>query len=229
MPRQARIVLPGQLYHVTQRGNFRQKVFFDDQDRALYLKYLEENAIKHGLHIYAFCLMGNHVHFIVKPNDEQSMANVFRVTHQKYSLYVNKRIDQFGHRWQSRFYSCLLLGDHISKAVRYVERNPVRAGIVNKPWQYAWSSARTHLGTTYQIITLSKISDYIQVSSWKKYLDQEEDEEDLNNIRQGTLQGKAFGPKEIVEEFEEKIGKGLGILSRGRPKAIKVTDTFISS
>jgi putative transposase len=217
MPRKARVVLPGELYHVTQRGNYRQKVFFDDQDRAVYLKYLEEYAQKYELKIYAFCLMDNHVHFIVSPCHNQSMAFAFRVTHQKYSLYLNKRLKQFGHRWQSRFYSCLLLGDHIQKAMRYVERNPVRAGMVNNPWQYAWSSARAHVGIRNKLLTLGDIKDYIEISYWKNYITQYDQDEDLYNIRIGTIQGKAIGPREMIEAIEKESGNKLTIRSRGRP------------
>ena len=217
MSRQARIVLPGQLYHVTQRGNFRQRIFFDDQDRVMYLKYIQENASMYKMDIYAYCLMDNHVHFIVKPTHEHSLAYAFRVTHQQYSLYLNKRLNQFGHRWQSRFYSCLLLGTHISKAIRYVERNPVRAGMVKKPWQYSWSSTRAHLGQSYKIITLANISDYIEVFSWREYLSQEEGREDIDNLRKGTMQGKAFGSKEEIEKVERVTGQQLSTVSRGRP------------
>jgi len=180
MPRQARIVLSGYLHHVTQRGNYRQNIFFEDQDRAIYLKYLNENAQKYGVQIYAFCLMDNHVHFIVKPIEKNSLAKTFRVVHQRYSLYLNNRLKQFGHRWQSRFYSCVLLGEHIVKAMRYVERNPVRAGMVQMPWQYAWSSARAHLGKKYKIITLSNIDDNYHVGSWKNYIAKEDSLEDIN-------------------------------------------------
>ena len=93
MPRQARIVMPGNLHHVTQRGNYRQDIFFEDQDRVVYLKYLNKNANQYDLDIYAYCLMDNHVHFIVKPNDYNSLAKVFIVTHQKYSLYINSRLE----------------------------------------------------------------------------------------------------------------------------------------
>ena len=102
MPRQSRIVMPGKLHHVTQRGNYRQNVFYDDQDRAVYLRHIDQNAKKYGVKIYAFCLMSNHVHFIVKPENRDSLAQTFRVTHQKYALYLNKRLKEFGHRWQSR-------------------------------------------------------------------------------------------------------------------------------
>ena len=145
------------------------------------------------------------------------MAYVFRVTHQKYSLYLNKRLKQFGHRWQSRFYSCLLLGDHIQKALRYVERNPVRAGIVNNPCKYTWSSASVHVGIKYKIISLTDINDYVEISSWKDYIAQYDEEEDLDNIRIGTAQGKAFGSMKMIEAIEKETGYNLMIKNRGRP------------
>lgn len=222
MPRKARVVFPNQIYHVTQRGNYRQRVFFDDQDRVIYLKYLEEYATKYELKIYAFCLMDNHVHFIVSPSHDKSMAYVFRVTHQKYSLYLNKRLNQFGHRWQSRFYSCLLLGGHIKKAIRYVERNPVRAGMIKYPWQYTWSSARAHLGKEYKVLTLADANDLINLSSWKDYLCEDDVSEDMDSIRMGTMQCKASGPIDMIMEFENRSGAKLLIKQHGRPCKNKV-------
>jgi putative transposase len=190
MPRQARIVMSGQLHHITQRGNYRQNVFLEDQDRVVYLKYFNEYAQKYGLFVYAFCLMDNHVHFIVKPMANEALAKTFRVTHQRYSLYLNKRLNQFGHRWQARYYSCILYGDHIVKALRYVERNPVRAGMVNLPWEYVWSSAGAHMGKEQKIITLSDLGEYYPVSSWREYVSTEDEQEDVFNIRQSTRQGQ---------------------------------------
>ena len=161
--------------------------------------------------------MDNHVHFIVKPLTEDSLAKTFRVTHQRYSLYLNNRLKQFGHRWQSRFYSCLLLGEHIAKAIRYVERNPVRAGMAQAPWQYAWSSARARLGKKYKIITLSDIDDNFHVDSWKKYIAQEDSQEDIINIRQSTKQGKAAGPLSNIQNMEMIVHRKLLVSNRGRP------------
>ena len=127
MPRCARIVWPGELHHITQRGNYRQNVFYEKQDRVVYLKYLEENARKYGLKVYAFCLMDNHVHFIVKPEARDSLAKALRVTHQRYALYLNKRLKEYGHRWQSRYYSCVLMGSHIARG-RYAMLRIIQSG-----------------------------------------------------------------------------------------------------
>ena len=113
MPRTARVVVPGYLYHVTQRGNYRQNVFEADQDRITYLKYIQERSRECGVSIYAFCLMDNHVHLIVKPKVQESLGRFFSVSHMKYAHYFHKKKKQRGHLWQGRFYSCLLCGDHI--------------------------------------------------------------------------------------------------------------------
>jgi putative transposase len=218
MPRQARIVFPGKLHHVTQRGNFRKKIFFDDQDRVVYLKYFNETAREYKTKIYAFCLMDNHVHFVVKPLARDSLGKTFRVAHQKYSLYLNKRFNEFGQRWQGRYYSCVVLGMHIPKVFRYVERNPVRARMVDNPWDYSWSSARMHLGKKYGIINLADAHDFIKVRSWKEYLMDEEGADDLKMVRLSTFQGRVYGPIEIIQELQKKSKQKLLPSPRGRPR-----------
>ena len=219
MSRQARIVLPGELHHITQRGNYRQRVFFDDQDRAVYLKYLDFNAKKYGVLIYAFCLMDNHVHFLVKPIKAESLAKTFRITHQRYSLYLNNRLNEYGHRWQSRYYSCVVLGTHIPTAVRYVEQNPVRARMVACAWHYPWSSAKAHTGKKYKIIALADIKEYVNIDSWKDFLSREELEEDLKVIRITTKQGRIYGPSDIIEHWQNRFKQKLTFQPKGRPRS----------
>ena len=120
----------------------------------------------------------------------------------------------------SRFYSCKLLDDHIAKAIRYVERNPVRAGMVGLPWQYTWSSARAQLGKQYKLIILSDIKDYVNIASWKDYLVQEDEKEDVMNIRKSTQQGKAVGPSSKIEDLERTINCKLKVSNRGRPSKV---------
>jgi putative transposase len=212
MPRQARLVLPGQLYHVTQRGNYKQNIFENVQDRAFYLRLIQEYSLKYGCDVFAFCLMNNHIHFIVKPKNEDSLANVFGRTNQRYGFYFNKKKDIKGHLWQERFYSCLLLGNHIQNAIRYVERNPVRAGMVTLPWDHVWSSARAHLGTVYNIIHLADIQEQVSVESWKDFLLEVEPPDVLTLIRKHTLKGKILGSDEQIRELELKTG--LKLLSK---------------
>ncbi len=219
MPRQARIVVPYHLHHVTQRGNYRQNIFEEDADRIYYLKLIEEYRNKYHNDIFAFCLMNNHVHFIIRPQNEKSLAGIFCRAHQRYSLYFHKKKNIKGHLWQERFYSCLLQGSHIETALRYVNRNPVRAGIVSDPWQYTWSSARAHMGEKYNLVQLADIREYIPEVSWKSFLSEKENEETLKSIRETTAKGLVLGTIEFVKELEEKLSRAFTLQPRGRPKS----------
>jgi putative transposase len=128
MPRIARVVAVGLPHHITQRGNYRQDVFFDTDDRRQYLLWIGEYSAKYGLSVLAYCLMQNHVHFIAIPREANSLAKTFNAAHMRYSQYFNKKLKQRGHLWQGRFYSCVLDESHLMLASRYIERNPVRAG-----------------------------------------------------------------------------------------------------
>ncbi len=222
MPRQARISLSGELFHLTQRGNYRQRIFEDDQDRKYYLKLFEEYKDKFSLEVYAFCLMENHVHFIVKPLRLDSMAQTICRCHQRYAYYFHKKRTLNGHLWQERFYSCLLLGEHVRQAMKYVERNPVRANIVPLPEMYQWSSAREHYESTAQnkIMTLADGTEYMGGLNWKDFIGQSETDEEIHRIREKTLRGQAMGSPEQIEKWERILGRRLVPKPRGRPPVI---------
>ena len=144
MPRSARIVIPDIPHHITQRGNYQQEVFDNNDNYKQYCEWINEYAQKNSVDILAYCLMGNHVHFIVIPKKENSLAKLFNTTHMRYSQYLNKERGMKGHLWQGRFYSCLLDDAHLYRAIRYVENNPVRAKMVKNAWDYEYSSAKDH-------------------------------------------------------------------------------------
>ncbi len=222
MPRTARIVVPDLPYHITQRGNYRQVVFEDDEDRWSYLSWIDDYSKKYNLSIISYCLMDNHVHFIVIPREEDSLAKVFSISHMRYSQYFNKKKKASGHLWQGRFYSCVMDEDFLVTALRYVERNPVRAGIVGKPWQWKWSSAGEHVGKRNGIINLENITTLIDttVKEWKEYIDLDENEEEVNNIRKHTMLGRPLGTKNFIAKLGKRLGRVLSVLPRGRPKKI---------
>lgn len=221
MPRRARVVIPGYLYHITQRGNYRQKIFEDDKDRIVYLKQIEEKRNRYGGEIFAYCLMDNHVHFIVRPLRDVTLGLMFGLAHMNYTQYYHRRRNLRGHLWQGRFYSCLMHHDHIVEAVRYVECNPVRASMVEKAWEYNWSSARAHLGKKYKIIKLEDIHEYIDVKSWKNYLQKKECEENLKVLRERTRRGYAWAPEAWVETVEKRFCVRLAARPKGRPRKAK--------
>ena len=133
MPREARVVVPGFPHHITQRGNDRQDVFFTDDDHGFYLDTLKECSEEHGLRVIGYCLMTNHIHLIAVPVAETSLAKAVGGTHLRYARHVNRLHGRSGHLWQNRFFSCPLEERHYLAALRYVDRNPVRARMVRMP------------------------------------------------------------------------------------------------
>lgn len=221
MSRIARVVAVGFPHHITQRGNYRQDVFLDAHDRKQYLTWVREYSIKYGLSILAYCLMQNHVHFIAIPDRYDSLARVFNTAHMRYSQYFNRKLKQRGHLWQGRFYSCILDESHLILAARYIERNPVRAGLVKKPWQWFWSSATAHTNEKWdELIELGTLFGIIGMScdSWKKYIDSQEEEKFLQRIRKCTFSGRPLGAMAFIERLEAKTGRRLRGLPIGRPK-----------
>ena len=220
MPRIARIVAVGLPHHITQRGNYRQDIFIDDNDRNKYLSWIKEYSQKYGLSVLAYCFMRNHVHFIVIPRKEDSLARTFNTAHMRYSQYFNKKIRASGHLWQERFYSCILDEPHLLMAAKYIERNPVRTKLVKKPWEWKWSSALTHIGKESPLVKAEDLFEIITMSydSWKAYIDSKEEEISIDTIRRHTFTGRPLGAIEFIKDLEKKFNRRLHALSRGRPK-----------
>src|ERR1044072_2652148 len=145
MARLPRIVLPGIPHHVTQRGNRRERVFFEDGDYALYLDLLSEAAAGARVAIWAYCLMPNHVHIVAVPSDGDGRRRTFRYAPRHYTGYVNARMRVTGHLWQGRFSSVAMDEAHFAAALRYIALNPVRARLVARAEEWPWSSTRAHL------------------------------------------------------------------------------------
>lgn len=148
MPRRARLVVPGLPCHVTHRGNRRGETFLTEGDRRDYLSRLAGTADHHGVAIWAYCLMSNHVHLIVCPSEPDSLARTIREVHGEHARRIHRREGWSGHLWANRYYSVVLDPVHLWAAVRYVEQNPVRAGLVDRAEAYLWSSAAAHCGLT---------------------------------------------------------------------------------
>ena len=216
MPRQSRIVLPNVAHHVTQRGNYQQPVFESERDFRIYSESFKTYSEKYDVQTYAYCLMSNHVHFVVMPKTEDGLARVFSTVHMKYAQYFNKRRDITGHLWQGRFFSCLLDEAHLYRAIRYVERNPVRAKIVPEAWNYVWSSAAEHVGQNRGMIPLTKTWN-MAGEEWIEYL-KEPDQEMVDEMRSKTQKGHVIGSEKFIEEIQNKLNRSLTYLAPGRPK-----------
>lgn len=222
MPRIARIVLPGIPYHITQRGNYKQDIFSDDRDRVIYLDLVLEYIKKHQVEVLAYCLMMNHVHFIMVPKKIDSFSLIFNQISRRYAVYFNRKFDRIGHLWQDRYYSCPLDEDHLYEAIRYIENNPVKAGFTDSPELYQWSSTMAHLNLTDQDEILSDYTPYLEeIDNWKEYLDDNYNEHIISIIKSCTMNGRPSGNEAFIQELEYKTGRLLRVKSKGRPKLKK--------
>ncbi len=217
MPRRNRCVLPEIPCHITQRGVDRREVFSADQDRNTYLRLLQENVSDAGVRILGYCLMSNHVHLVAVPAREDSLSILLRRVHGRYAQYYNARTGRSGHLWQNRFFACMLGASHLWAALSYVERNPVRAGIVQHAAEYPWSSASAHVADADP----SGILDMEwwkreRPRNWSELLDCEEVQGEAgSSLRSCTYAGRPFGDQGFVSEMAERFGR---YWNRGRPK-----------
>lgn len=141
MARKIRNIIPEQLHHITQRGNHKEKIFRNIEDRIVYLSLLKTSIIKYNIKIAAFCLMSNHVHFILLPPSKSAISRCMMRMQGAYAQYYNEKVEIQGHLWQGRYYSCPMDQQHAFNALKYIENNPVRAGIAEKAWEFGWSTA----------------------------------------------------------------------------------------
>jgi putative transposase len=224
MPRQARIVIPGCPHHVTQRGNNRQDVFFVDGDRRQYLVLLKEQSAKFGLTIDGYCLMTNHVHLVVTPGNAQSLAKALGRTNLYYTRYINRMHGRVGHLWQDRFFSCALDDEYFWNAMIYVERNPVRAGLAAKAWEYPWSSAAAHV-TGQDPAGLLTLADWAKrgnvASDWREAISHPQDEAIQTRLRTWGYRGCPLGSDSFISKMEKRFNVRLRPASRGRPQKTK--------
>jgi len=222
VPRTARVVAVAAPHHVTQRGNNRQQVFFSNAQRRYYLALLAAHAQEHALRILGYCLMPNHVHAIVLPEFKDSMAKGLGRAHNAYSRYLNRLRRRSGHLWQNRFFSAPMERQHVFRALRYVDLNPVRAGIVERATEYAWSSARAHAGEPdlSGLIDRELWEELVPLGDWGDVLAEpaSADEQWRKRFRAATYAGKPLGSKEFISELEKQAQASLALRGPGRPR-----------
>ena len=222
MSRVARVVAAGFPHHVTQRGNRLADVFETDADREAYLRFLKKYCARRGLAVWAYCLMTNHVHLVVVPQQEDSLGHALRDAHTVYAMYFNSRTGLTGHVWQGRFYSCPLDDTHLWAAVRYVERNPVRAGMVERAEDYPWSSAAAHCGVRGDSLLAQGFPPPGTIENWADWLRGEEaDNGATERIRERTHTGRPCGSQDFLCTLEGLLQRTLHPKKGGRPRKLK--------
>jgi len=163
--------------------------------------------------------MPNHVHFIAVPEKRDSMNLALREAHKKYTSQINIQMNWSGSLWQGRYYSFPLEDIHLYRALRYVENNPVRAGLVKSAELYPWSSAPAHvLGKADPILFPGRLK--MHGRAWLAYLCEEEKEEEIKEIRSHILSGRPLGQEGFVAQLEEDLGRVLRPKKRGRKPSL---------
>ena len=180
------------------------RTFFRDSDFRDYLLFLSEELTRAAVAIWSYCLMPNHVHLILVPAQAKGLGLGVGEAHRRYTTLVNEREGWQGYLWQGRFRSCPMDEAHLLMAARYVEMNPVRAGLVASPKSYPWSSAKAHLqgrddGVVQTQPLLSRMPD------WGRFLSGPEDEDAARRIRANEKTGRPLGAEEFIRDLENRL------------------------
>lgn len=201
MPRSARIVVPDVPHHITQRGNRQMAIFFSDTDRRTYVALLTKACAEAGVRCLAWCLMDNHVHLILVPPSADALRAVLSRTHTSYAQKINLREGLSGHLFQGRFASYAMDQAHLMVAVRYVENNPVKAGLVANAADWRWSSARAHIdGSDDGLTDVAAIGQH--VANWRAYLADGVEAADRDDAVEAAMRsGKPLGDRTWAAQF----------------------------
>ncbi len=218
MARLARVVIPGQPHHVTQRGNRREPVFFQDDDYRAYLALVGAAARRSGTDVWAYCLMPNHVHFIMVPSHADGLRATFAEAHRRYTGRINARLRQTGHLWQGRFASAAMDEAHLVAAARYVARNPVRAGLAGHAAGWPWSSIHAHLaGRDDGLVTVKPLLD--RVGDMAAFVEQPDEAAAVAALRRSYATGRPVGAEDWIAALEAATARALLPRKRGpKPK-----------
>jgi len=219
MARLSRIVVPGLPHLVTQRGNRRETIFFNEDDYQAYLDLLKTALSNSRSKVWAWCLMPSHVHLIVVPRDPDGLRRSVADAHRRYSMRINARNRWTGHLWQGRFGSVVMDEPRLLNAIAYVSLNPVRAGLVKRATDWPWSSVHAHLAGRDDAVTtvrpvLSRTGDF------EAFLAEDRDDQLYEPLRRAEAVGRPVGSVDFIAGLEKRLKRRLLPQKRGpKPKA----------
>lgn len=225
MPRRARMYLPGLPYHVIQRGNNREPCFIEPENYQLYLELWKTLSARYGASVHAYCLMTNHIHFLVTPDTETSLSNTMKVVGSRYAQYINLKYKRTGTLWEGRHRSSLVQSNkYLLTCMRYIELNPVRASMVKRPEEYKWSSYgvnawgdKSWLKPHNEYLGLGKTSSERHYA-YRELFKHQLSEVDLHMIRQAAHYCQPVGDERFRQFIEDKYHIKIGQVKRGRPR-----------
>lgn len=222
MSRRPRFPLTDLPLHVVQRGNDRQRCFFEERDYRVYLRALGEASVHYGVLVHAYVLMTNHVHLLVTPRIVGGVSKLMQSVGARYVWHVNATRERTGTLWEGRYKACLVARDeHLLVACRYIDLNPVRAGMVQHPSEYRWSSYRSLSGQAFDPL-VSPHDALLQLGTPRGVVYErwcaEVGDEHLDQLRAATEHELAFGSDSFKEHIESKTARAATGGTRGRPR-----------
>lgn len=230
MPRRPRIIIPGTPLHIIQRGNNRQVCFFADEDYLFYLDWLKQYAKSSKCVVHAYVLMPNHVHLLLTPKKATSAGNLMKRLGQRYVQYVNRTYKRSGTLWEGRFRSCITQQEtYLFTCQKYIEMNPARAGRVQDPGEYRWSSyASNAQGEKSEVIKPHPLYKELggnateRQQAYQELFRHELDTVEIDKIRKATNGGFSLGDNRFHAKISKMLGRRVTPGKAGRPK--KQTD-----
>lgn len=226
MARKPRLLIADIPYHVLQRGNNKNVIFFSEQDYTFFLDVLQEAKSKHPCYIYSYCFMKNHFHLLIEPKEKDNISLLMKLLGAKYVHYINRTYKRTGTLWEGR-YRCSMIDRELYflTCLRYIEMNPVRAGIVSLPELYRWSSYRVRaFGENNQIIDLDPWYKGLGKDAqerqfiYRKFFRNSLPDSNLDLIREKTNRNRIIGDTYFTEQIEKIIGRKVIIREPGRPR-----------
>lgn len=219
MPRIARIVGAGYPHHIVQRGNNREEVFLNQRDYERYISFLSKYSEEKEIFVLAYCLMPNHIHLLLKPSEEEGLPKMMQGVTLCYSKYFNGENGRTGRLWECRYHSTIVDGDsYLWTVSKYIENNPVRAGIVKKPEDYLYSSAKAHILGKKDPLLKEPLFDKSKLNEYREFIRSEQEKNVLEEIRKQTRSGKPLGDAEFLKALSERLGYSLSFRPKGRPR-----------
>ena len=212
-------------YHIIQRGNNREACFIEPENYQFYLELWKELSIRYGVAVHAYCLMTNHVHFLVTPDDETAVSRTMKVVGSRYAQYVNKKYRRTGTLWEGRHRASLVQSErYLLTCMRYIECNPVRAQMVARPEEYYWSSYGTNAWGDHNWLRPHEENCRLGKTpserghAYRELFRGLVSDEDLHLIRRAAHYCQPVGNDRFREQIEQKYSIKLGRMDRGRPR-----------
>jgi putative transposase len=226
MARLPRLVLPGQPHHIIQRGNNRQAIVVDDKDRQHFLAMLRECALTHQVAIHAYVLMDNHVHLLATPQQVEGLSRMMQSLGRRYVGWFNHRHGRSGTLWEGRFRAAVIEGErHLLACARYIELNPLRAGMLMDAASFAWSSCAHHLGrrrdplvTEHPMYWALGNTPFEREAAYRELLEQGLSDEEVEALTASALKGWPLGSAGFLQGLATQVDRPMRPRSRGRPR-----------